>query len=257
MFRRGEKPNLTESSSLPISLTKKKAILKELSAIVDRETSGISLGVDSAANLVKHLEGKMKDKTRTDEERLRKIAQLDGDVTEQEKKKSELEETISKKDSQAEELSSKLQELREALNGRNNEIRDFTNVLLELESSANEKKRLTEKLSSDLQETSKRHQFEIESLKNSHDEAVSKSISMESKHKALRLLVREKAIALPELKIMEVLKGQPSTTLEHLQRMTQSRRDEIETTIKSLVRRGVVQFNSTSGEIKVIRSLEV
>jgi predicted HTH transcriptional regulator len=126
-----------------------------------------------------------------------------------------------------------------------------------LESSINEKKRLTEKLRSDFQETSKKHQFEIMSLKKSHEEAVSKSTSMDARHKALRLLVREKVIALPELKIMEVLQGQPSTTLEHLQRMTQSRRDEIETTIKALVRRGVLQFNSTSGEVKVIRSLEV
>jgi DNA repair exonuclease SbcCD ATPase subunit len=257
MFRRGEKPNLTESLSLPISLTKKKAILKELSVIVDRETSGISLGVDSAASLVKHLEGKMKDKVRTDEERLRKIAQLEGDAAELEKRRSEQEEAISRKDSEAEELSSKLQELRETLNQRNNEIKDFTSELLEVESLVSEKKRLAEKLSSDLQEASKRHRFEIESLKKSQEEAVSKSISMESQHKALRLLVREKAITLSELKIMEVLRGQPTTTLEHLQRMTQSRRDEIETTIKSLVRRGVLQFNSTSGEVKVISSLEV
>ena len=182
---------MTESSSLPISLTKKKAILKELSVIVDRETSGISLGVDSAANLVKHLEGKMKDKVRTDEERLRKIAQLEGDVAEQEKKRSELEETISRKDSEAEELSSKLKELKEALSQKNNEIKDFTSELIEVESSVNEKKRLAEKLSSDLQETSKRHRFEIESLKKSQEEAVSKSVSMESQHKALRLLLRE------------------------------------------------------------------
>lgn len=248
---------MTESPSLPVSLTKKKAILKELSAIVDREASGISLGVDSAANLVKHLEGKMRDKSKADEERLRRIAQLEGDVAEQEKRKSQLEETTSKKDSEASELSSKLRELKEALSERNNEISDLTKELVELEGSANEKKRIAEKFRSDLQETSKRHQFEIESLKKSQEEAVSKSILMESQHKALRLLVREKAIALPELKLMDVLKGQPSTTLEHLQRVTQSRRDEIETTIKSLVRRGVLEFNSTSGEVKVIRSLEV
>ncbi len=248
---------MTESSSLPVSLTKKKAILKELSAIVDRETSGISLGVDSAENLVKHLEGRMKDREKADEEKLRRIAQLEGDVAEQEKKRSQLEEIISRKDSEAKELSSKLQELKETLGERNNEIKDLASELVELESSRNEKKRLTEKLSSDLQEKSKKHQFEIESLKKSHEEAVSKSISMESQHKALRLLVKEKAITLPELKIMEVLQGQPSTTLEHLQRVTQSRRDEIETTIKSLTRRGVLQFNSTSGEVKVIRSLEV
>lgn len=248
---------MTESSSLPISLTKKKAILKELSVIVDRETSGISLGVDSAASLVKHLEGKMKDKIRADEDRLRKMAQLDGDVAEQEKKRSQLEETISKKESETGELSSKLQELKNTLGERSNEIARLASELAELESSISEKKRLAEKLRSDLQETSKKHQFEIESLKKSQEEAVSKSTSMESLHKALRLLVREKAVSLPELKIMEVLQGQPSATLEHLQRMTQSRRDEIETTIKALVRRGVLQFDSTSGEVKVIRSLEV
>jgi chromosome segregation ATPase len=248
---------LTESSSLPVSLNKKKAILKELSVIVDRETSGISLGVDSAAGLVKHLEGKMRDKSKADEDRLRKIAQLEGDVAELEKKGSQSEETISKNESEAGELSSKLEELKKTLTERKNEITSLTNELIELENSITEKKRLTEKLRSDLQEMSKKHQIGIESLKKSQEEAISKSTSMDTQHKALRLLVREKIVTLPELKIMEVLQGQPSTTLEHLQRMTQSRRDEIETTIKALVRREVLQFNSTSGEVKVIRSLEV
>jgi chromosome segregation ATPase len=249
--------NLTESSSLPVSLSKEKAILKELSAIVDRETSGISLGVDSATNLIKHVEGKMKDKSKTDEDRLRKIAQLEGDVAELEKRNSNLGETISEKNSNAEQLSSKLEELKQNLGERKKEITSVANELVELESSISERKRLAEKLRSDLQGMTKKHQFEIESLKKSHEESASKSTSMDARHKALRLLVREKAIILPELRIIEVLKSQPSTTLEHLQRMTQSRRDEIETTVKALVRRGILQFNSTSGEVNVIRSLEI
>jgi chromosome segregation ATPase len=248
---------LTESSSLSVSLSKEKVLLKELSALVDREASGISLGVDSASNLVKHLEGKLRDKGKTAEDRQRKIAQLEGDVAEQEKRKSQLESTISEKNSSAEQLSSKLEDLRQAMTGKKNDVTSTTNELVDFEGSISEKKRQTEKLRQDLQAMEKKHQFEIDSLRKSHEEATANSSLMEAQHKALRLLVREKTIALPELKIIEILESQPSSNIEHLQRMTQSRRDEIDTTIRSLVRRGVLSYDSTSGEVKVLHPLGI
>jgi DNA repair exonuclease SbcCD ATPase subunit len=248
---------LTESSSLSVSLSKVKVLLKELSALVDREASGISLGVDSASNLVKHLEGKLRDKGKTAEDRQRKIAQLEGDVAELEKRKSQMESTISEKNSTAEQLSSKLEDLRQTLTSKKNDVTATANELVELEGSIGEKKRQAEKLRQDLQAMGKKHLFEIDSLRKSHEEATTKSSLMEAQHKALRLLVREKTIALPELKIIEILESQPSSNIEHLQRMTQSRRDEIDTTIRSLVRRGVLSYDSTSGEVKVLHPLGI
>lgn len=248
---------MTESSSLSVSLSKEKALLKELSALADREGSGISLGVDSASNLVKHVEGKLRDKGKTEEDRQRKIAQLEGDVAELEKRKSQLESSISEKKSTTEQLSSKLADLRQILNGKKNDITTTANELVELEGSISEKKRQTEKLRQDLQAMVKKHQFEIDSLRKSHEEATNKSSLLEAQHKALRLLVREKTIALPELKIIEILESQPTSNIEHLQRMTQSRRDEIDVTIRGLVRRGVLSYDSTSGEVKVLHPLGI
>jgi chromosome segregation ATPase len=248
---------LAESSSLSVSLNKEKVLLKELSALVDREGSGISLGVDSAANLVKHLEGKLRDKGKTEEERQKKIAQLEGDDAELEKRKSQFETTIAERKSTAEQLGSKLDDLQQTLTGKKNDVTTAANELVELEGSTSERRRQVEKLKQDLQAMVKKHQFEIDSLRKSHEETTSKSSLMEAQHKALRLLVREKTIALPELKIIEILESQPSSNIEHLQRMTQSRRDEIDLTIRGLVRRGVLSYDSTSGEVKVLHPLGI
>lgn len=165
---------MTEGSSLAVSLSKEKILLKELSALVDREASGISLGVDSALNFVKRLEGRLKDKGKTEEDGQKKIAQLEGDVAELEKRSSQLESTISKRNSNAAQMSSRVEELRQTLAEKKNEASEDVSALVGLEDSVGEKKRQVEKLRQDLQSMAKKHQFEIDSLRKSHEEALTK-----------------------------------------------------------------------------------
>jgi chromosome segregation ATPase len=248
---------LSDISSLSASLSKEKAIVKELVAIIDRESSGISLGIDSVLHLVKSLESRLRDKSRTEEDRQRRIAQLDGEVSELEKKRGQLQLALNEKNTNADQLTSKINDIKRNLGETKDGIANATQENEQLDASLVGKKRQFERMNSDLQSMKKKHDFEIESLKKSQEEAKAKSGLLEAQHKALRLLVREKAVSYPELKTIDVLREQQKTTLEHLQKTTLSRRDEIESTIRALTKRGVLEFDTTNGEIKVLRPIDI
>jgi len=247
---------LSDISSLSASLSKEKAIVKELVAIIDREASGMSLGIDSTLHLVKSLETRFKDKSRTQEDKQRRIAQLDGEVSELEKKKGQIQLALNDKNANAEQLTSKINDIKRTLvetkDGTTNAAQEYE----QLDASLVGKKRQLDRMKADLQSMKKKHDFEIESLKKSQEEAKVKSELSDAQHKALRVLVREKAVSFPELKTLDVLREQQTTTLEHLQKTTLSRRDEIESTIRALTKRGVLEFDSIKGEIKVLRSVD-
>nr|MDO8098818.1 hypothetical protein [Candidatus Njordarchaeota archaeon] len=247
---------MSDISSLSASLSKEKAIVKELVAIIDREASGMSLGIDSTLHLVKSLETRFKDKSRTQEDKQRRIAQLDGEVSELEKKKGQIQLALNDKNANAEQLTSKINDIKRTLvetkDGTTNAAQEYE----QLDASLVGKKRQLDRMKADLQSMKKKHDFEIESLKKSQEEAKVKSELSDAQHKALRVLVREKAVSFPELKTLDVLREQQTTTLEHLQKTTLSRRDEIESTIRALTKRGVLEFDSIKGEIKVLRSVD-
>jgi chromosome segregation ATPase len=248
---------LSDISSLSASLSKEKAIVKELVAIIDREASGMSLGIDSILHLVKSLESRLRDKNKIEEDKQRRIAQFDGEVSELEKKKGQLQLSLNDKNANADQLTSKINEVKRALIETKDGITKSTQEYEQLDASLVGKKRQLDRMKADLQSMKKKHSSEIESLKKSQEEASAKSGLSEAQHKALKLLVREKAVSYPELKTIDVLREQQKTTLEHLQKTTLSRREEIESTVRALTRCGVLEFDSVNGEIKVLRSMDI
>jgi chromosome segregation ATPase len=154
-------------------------------------------------------------------------------------------------------LTSKINDIRRSLTETKDEITNAARDYQELDSQTVEKKRQLDRMKVDLQSVKKKHEQEIDSLKKQQEEAVNKSRSLETQHRALRLLMKEKAVSFPELKTIDVLRDQQTTTLEHIQKTTLSRRDEIESTIRALTKRGVVDFDPMNGEIKVRRSLDI
>jgi chromosome segregation ATPase len=217
----------------------------------------LSLGIDSTLHLIKSLESRVRDKNKTDEDKQRKIAQIDGDVSELERKKEQLETALTEKNANTEQLASKTNDVRRTLAEVKDGIANATRDNDQLDSSIVEKKRQLERMKAELQSMKKKHEAEIDTLRKSQEEAEGKYSLSAAQHKAVRLLVREKAVSFNELKTMDVLREQQSSTLEHLQRTTLSRRDEIESTIRALTKRGVLEFDTMKGEIKILRSLDV
>jgi chromosome segregation ATPase len=230
--------------------------MKDVLATVDREASNLSSGISAVSDLVKHLESKVKDRGKTEDEKIKRKAQIEAEIAGLEKKKSLTESLIEEKKAHSEQTKSKTTDLSQAMADAKNECVEGSKELSRLERSIDEKKREVEKLKSELQSIKKKHDSDIGSLRKSHWEITSKLSSEEAKHKALRLLIKEKAVSFPELKMIETLREQPTTNMENLQTATQLKRNDIEALVKTLVKKSVLQYDSKAGEVKAIRPLE-
>jgi predicted RNase H-like nuclease (RuvC/YqgF family) len=142
------------------------------------------------------------------------------------------------------------------LESNKEEVATASQQVNELERSVNDKKREVDKLKSELQSLKKKHDSDIRSLRESHDNAQLELASKQAKHSALRLLAREKAVSFPELKVIDALREKPTTTMQQLETTTQLKRNDIESIIKPLAKKAILQYDSKAGDIRVLRHLE-
>ncbi|WXG46661.1 MAG: hypothetical protein WED05_08405 [Candidatus Atabeyarchaeum deiterrae] len=246
---------MSEISNLTTVFNKMKAAVKDALASVNKESNNISDGLNATSDLVKHFESRVKDRSKIEDEKTKKEAQIEKEITELEKKKSLMQSTYGEKTSGMEQIG-KLEELKKTLASTEDECESASKKVNELERSISDNKREADKLGSEIQSIKKKHDSDIRSLRGSHDEAQFDLASKEAKHKALQLLMKEKAASFPELKIIEAIRDQPTTTMEHLQTTTQLKRNDIESLVKKLVKKTVLQYDSKAGEVKALRPLE-
>jgi DNA-binding MarR family transcriptional regulator len=165
------------------------------------------------------------------------------------------ESTYADKTSNTEQID-KLEELKKTHENTKDELAIASREVSELEKSVNDKKRETDRLKSDLQSLKKKHDSDIRSLRESHDKAQDELSWKEAQHKALRLLGNEKAATFPEFKVIQALREQSTTTMSHLETATQLKQNQIESILKKLAKKAVIQYDSKAGEVRVLRHLE-
>jgi len=68
--------------------------------------------------------------------------------------------------------------------------------------------------------------------------------------------MKEKAVSTPELKILETLREQPTTNMENLETRTQLKPKDLESAVKELAKRSVLQYDSKTRELRVLRPLD-
>jgi chromosome segregation ATPase len=246
---------MSEISNLTTAFNKMKAAVKDALASVNKESNNISDGLNVTGDLVKHFESRVKDRSKIEDEKTKKEAQIEKEIVELEKKKSLMQSAYTEKTSDTEQIN-KVEQLKQTLASTEDESESASNKVDELERSISDKKREADKLRSEIQSIKKKHDSDIRSLRTSHDEAQFDLASKEAQHRALQLLMKEKAASFPELKIIEALREQPTTTMEHLQTTTQLKRNDIESIVKKLAKKTVLQYDSKVGEVKVLRPLE-
>jgi cell division protein ZapA len=252
----GADTDLSDISDLTASLNKMKAAMKDVLSQVNKEADNVSSGMNAISDLVKHFETRVKDRGKIEEEKIKKKAQIEKEIFELEKKKSLTEDVIEEKTTNTSETTSKLEDLQRTLETTQNEAKEATKQVNDLERSISDRKKDLEKLKSELQSIQKKHEGDIQSLRKSHEEATSGLAWKDAQHKALALLMKEKAVSFPELRIIEALREQPTTNLENLASRTQLKPKDVESAVKDLAKKSVLQYDSKTRELRVLRPLD-
>lgn len=247
---------MSDISDLTASLNKMKSAMKDALSDVNKEANNVSSGMNTISDLVKHFESRVKDRSKVEDEKIKKKTQIEREIFELEKKKSLMESVVTEKGSSTEQTNSKLEDLKRTLESTEDDCTAASKEVSELERSINDKKREADKLRSELQSIKKKHDSDIQSLKKSYDEANSRLVSKDAQHKALRLLMKEKAVSSPELKIIETLSEQPTTSMQNLETRTQLKPKDLESAVKELAKKSVLQYDSKTRELRVLRPLD-
>jgi chromosome segregation ATPase len=233
-----------------------KAAMKDVLSEVNKEANNVSSGMNAISDLVKHFESRVKDRGKIEDEKIKKKAQIEREIFELEKKKSLRESVIAEKSSSTEQTSTKLEDLQRTLENTKDEGTEASKEVTELERSLDEKKKEADKLRSELQSINKKQDSDAQSLRKSFEEANSRLAWKDAQHKALSLLMKEKAVSFPELRIIEALREQPNTNMENLQAKTQLRPKDLESAVKELTKKSVLQYDSKTKELRVLRPLD-
>jgi len=78
-----------------------------------------------------------------------------------------------------------------------------------------------------------------------------------AEYQALRFLLREKMVSMPEVKVLESLRGRETATLEHIQKSTFLNRYRVEETVEQLAKRGVVSLDRDTGQVRVLKPIDI
>jgi DNA-binding MarR family transcriptional regulator len=68
--------------------------------------------------------------------------------------------------------------------------------------------------------------------------------------------MKEKAVSFPELRIIEALREQPTTNMQNLESKTQLKSKDLESAVKELTKKSVLQYDSKTRELRVLRPLD-
>lgn len=127
-------------------------------------------------------------------------------------------------------------------------VQELTKISQERRSKLEEEKGILEKIKIE-------HEKSIKNLKLNHKSAQDKLNSLKSLHKSIKFLIDKKILKTPELQIIETLQGKSATSIDHIQKTTLIKTDAITSTILSLQKRGILQLDGRTGDIKIIKPI--
>jgi chromosome segregation ATPase len=193
------------------------------------------------------------------------------DQSEKEKVSAELDATLAGLNDEKQRLQGVLQNQNDTNRSKQEQMRTLTNSQSSLEKdlqTAQTKLSITngeiqkqtsedERLTITLQGLETRHRKNVESLEEELGAEGARAQELQRQLKALRFLLQNQAIEIPELGIIKALQGRVATNLEFIQHATAMRVNMIEEVVEALSNRGVVRFNKASGEITVLQKLDI
>ena len=188
-----------------------------------------------------------------------------------EKVSAELDATLNSLREDKSGLENKLQATKDANRAKQEEIRNFSNEQVNLDKELNSSqsqlsivngeiqrlKKEDERLTTTLQMLQARHQKNIESLEDELGAEGRKANLLQKQLKSLKFLILNKAIEIPEMKIVEAMRDRVATNKEFLLRATAMKESIIEEVLFALNKKGVIRYNQSTGDITVLQKMEI
>jgi len=248
---------MTGLSSLIGSLQKNQAVVEELATTTQRELSAILTQINQLQQLATNLQETWKERQVTEEELTREASALEGELSAESEEKGKLESSslaqqkvIVEAKAEREKLQKALAVTEEKLESLEDDIRNTDRALREAEKNLNQ---VEEKLNS----SDEKFTDQLQTLDTQVIEARNEADLQDAKYKALRYLLQQGIISMPEAKVVMELKGKDITTIDHLQKTTFIGRFKVREIVEQLAERKIVRFDKETDQVKVTKPIDL
>lgn len=231
--------------------------MTEVASLAAKETASLTTEIDTLLEQARQLQKTAAEKQTTEEALDNEIADLEGQLDAEQQEKNHMESSWASQKVEAVKMKGQLQKLEKALH----------DAQVELESTR-EKASKTEAAIHDAEGTVKQRDAQLKSLGQEQEKALAKlaaesgtadnqSRRLQAKYQALRYLVQQQIVTSPEVKVALELKGKETTSLGHLQNATFLNRSRVVEVLEKLAKRSVLRFNQNTGEVTLLRSIDL
>ena len=247
---------MSEISTLALALKKNKTTVTELKAAIERELNEAMSEIDALIRHTENLETILKEKWQITENKEKIISDLEIEITNFEGAKAQVETQITNRNEELLGLGREKDNLQSQLEQKQIDLDGAKRKLEQLTQDTKDQQELITKLKGDLENVKSEHEKSIADLRVAYDNENMRLSQIHSQHKALRFLLQEKIIKMPELAVIESMVGKQSLTVDYLQKTTLSKASLIESVVTGLAKRGVLDYNPASGEITVKKEIK-
>lgn len=247
---------MSEVSTLALALKKNKTTLTELQAAIGRELNEAISEIDALIRHAENLENMLKEKWQMTENKEKTISDLEIEITQFEGEKAQRETQIASRKDEVLRLKREKENLQSQLEQKQIELDGTKRKLDQLIQGTEEHQDLIAKLNGELENIKNEHEKAIADLRTAYENENMRLSQIQAQHKALRFLLQEKLIKMPELAVIESMIGKQSLTVDYLQKTTLSKASLIESVVSGLAKRGVLDYDPVTGAITVKKEIK-
>ncbi|MHA1722583.1 MAG: hypothetical protein ACTSXW_05835 [Candidatus Baldrarchaeia archaeon] len=248
---------MSSVSDLLLSLKKNKTTLTELKEAFNRNIDIINRDIDSLTERLERLKNKLVERQNTEEQKEKIVSELEAAISNLERKKAQAENELSTLKENENKLNEQLKELESELTRTQDEISMVQDSISKLTQACKEKENEIAKLEKEIENIKIEHDKAIASLRSKFEEESNRLNVLKAKYSALKFLIKKNVLEIPELKVIRVIKEQKATTISFIERSTSLKMSFIQNVVEGLAKRGVIEFNANTGEIKVLKRIEI
>lgn len=231
--------------------------MSEVASLAVKETSSIATEIDTLLEQATHLQETVAEKQAVEETLDSEIADLEGQLAGEQREKSHMEATWASQKVDAAKVKMQHQKLEKALRDAETELELTKEKSSKMEGAIRDGDGAVRQRDTQLKGLVQEQEKVLAKLAAESGTAGNQSRELQAKYQALRYLVQQQIVTSPEVKVALELKGKEATTLGHLQNATFLNRLRVVEVLEKLGKRGVVRFNPNTGEVTLLRSIDL
>ena len=247
---------MTNIPALTGSLKKNRSVIEELAATTQKELATIMSETEQLLQLAEQIQEKWEIQQATEEELNREAAALDGELAAESRERGKLESTDAAQSQVLVDTKAECEKLEFQVSAEEKRLEELEDEVRTLERTLREKDVGLGESDAKLKAVDEQYLDKIEELKEKAKQTEEEAGLLEAKFKALRYLLKENIITMPEAKVARELKERDSTTIDHLAKTTFIGRIKVKDILGQLAKRGIVEFDN-SGQVRVLKPIDL